>query len=179
MRITRSLAAFATVAALAMPAAPSHALSSLAITFTVDCANPNGASTGSLGIDMPSGRYLVTVAGACSFTKVPGDVPVSTCLHGLPQPCVDTGVYVRGVPGEACIVGVGIRYVQVCQDRGVWDPGCSWWFTVQVDGQCLTTVPHQVGIVNHPGGPMTAKVLDGPYGDNTGTFVVTAVWTPL
>lgn len=181
MRLPRLLAPVAGLAALAFPPAPAQAVNTLAYTFTVDCRT-GYATTGSLGVTLPSGRYLVTVAGACSFSAGgTGSVPVDTCVHPLEGlPCAQTGISVNNVPREACIVGLGIAYEQVCQDRGVWLPYCDWWFTVKVNDQCLTTVPHTVGVINHNGGAMTARVLDGStlYYDNVGTFTVTAVWTP-
>lgn len=180
MRFVRILAPMAAVAALALPASPARAVNTPVYTFTVDCA-VGTASTAGLGVELPSGRYLVTVAGACSYDgDIDRTVPVSTCLHPLEAyPCVNTGVSVSNVPGEACIVGAGTVYAQTCVDRGVWQPLCDWWFTVKVNDQCLTTVPHQVGIVQHNGGAMTARVVDGNYADNIGVFTVTAVLTPL
>ena len=183
MRLTRILGTIAAVAALALSAAPAQAVNTLAYTFVVNCAT-GSASTGDLGVTLPSGKYLVTVAGACTFSNggTPASVPVDTCVHPLEgYPCVSTGAAVNSVPRAACIVSAGIAYEQVCNDRGVWQPLCDWWFTVKVNEQCLTTVPHTVGVIDHGGGAMTARVLDaaGSNWDNTGVFTVTAVWTPL
>ena len=185
MRLTRILGTVAAAAALALPTAPAQAVNTPAFTFTVDCET-GFASTGSLGVTLPSGNYVVTVAGACSFADRPPAswVPVDTCIHPLGSlPCVSTGVTVSNVPRAVCMVGVGIVEAQACGDtaRGVFQPLCDGYFTVKVDEQCLTTVPHTVGVIYHGGGAMTARVLDstGDYWDNTGVFTVTAVWTPL
>lgn len=179
MRITRLLAPVVVAVAMAVPQ-QARAVNTPVVSFVVDCANPNGASTGSLGLELPSGRYFVTVAGACTFaTNTTHSYPVGTCVspvHTLP--CVSTGTAVHNVPGATCTIGVGGVYHHTCGPQGVWLPLCGWWYTVQVDGQCLE-LQQQAGFVNHPGGPMTARVVDGPYADNVGQFVVTAFWTPL
>lgn len=184
MRLPRVLWAAAAVAALAFPPAPAQAVNTLAYTFKVDCANPVNTSTAD--VTLPSGRYLVTVAGACTFSNSadPASVPVDTCVHPLESlPCVRTGASVDNVPRAACMVGAGAAYAYPCAgtERGVWQPACGGWFTVLVNHQCLTTVPHHVGVVTHDGGSMVARVVDstGFHYDNVGVFTVTAVWTPL
>lgn len=178
MRKIRLFAALLTAATLAVPH-PAQAINTLAYSWVVDCANPSGASTGSLGITLPSGIYLVAVEGACTYgTQTTHTYNVRACLPNGANPCVNTGANVTGVPGATCIVGVSGVYHQTCDPNGVWLPGCGWWFTVQVNNQCLS-VQHTSGLISHGGGAMTARVLDGRYDDNVGQFVVTATWTPL
>ena len=185
MRLTRILGTVAAVAALALPATPAQAVNTPAYTFTVDCNRASATSTSELGVTLPSGNYLVTVAGACTFThQGVATVPVDTCVHPVSTwgyPCVDTGADVNGVPRDVCVIGVGIVNTEECvgRPRGVYLPFCYGAFTVVVNEQCLTTVTHNVGFVSHGGGAMTARVLDSVHGDNLGTFTVTAVWTPL
>jgi hypothetical protein len=180
IRLTRVLAAAAAVAALAMPQ-QAQAVNTLAFSWVIDC-NVSGNQYAPL-VTMPTGRYVVTVAGACTYgIDDTHSIRVSTCgVSPLPAgPCVDTGASVNGVPGTTCYVGGGIGYVQTCAPPGAYLPGCGGIFTVTVEGQCLNLVPHHVGIVDHTnGGAMFATAVDSFYGDNIGAFVVTAVWTPL
>lgn len=182
MRVTRILGAVAAVAVLALPSSPVQAVNTPVYTFVVNCAT-GSASTG--GITLPSGQYLVTVAGACSFTYdlgATGSVPVDTCVDPVRSlPCVSTGTAVNNVPAGACVVGVGVAYSRICDGwaRGLYVPSCFAGLTVTVNDQCLTTVPHTVGVIDHAGGAMTAKVLDSGHWNNLGAFTVTAVWTPL
>ena len=180
MRLTRILGAFAAVAVLALPSSPAQAVNTPVYTFVLDCAT-GSASTGDIWL--PSGRYVVTVAGACSFAHgATGTIPVDTCVNPLTSlPCVSTGANVNGVPSTVCVIGVGIAYEQICNgwSRGVYLPSCYTDLTVVVNEQCLTTVPHTVGVINHGGGAMTARVADNGHFNNLGAFTVTAVWTPL
>lgn len=186
MRVPRFLAPLAAAAALAVPPAPAQAVNSLTYAWTVDCARSTVTRTDELaGVTLPSGQYLVTVTGGCAFTRGgTSSVPVDTCVYPVATwgfPCVATGVTVENVPRDVCVVGGGIAHAQPCpgRDRGVYLPFCHGYFAVEVNGQCLSEVNHHVGLIDHAGGAMNARVLDSVYGDNTGTFVVTAVWTPL
>lgn len=162
-------------------ALPAQSLNPQVWTWVVDCADSNGVNTTeTLGTTLPSGRYLVTVEGACTHTS-PGlrDLNVGTpCTAPTvgPIPCT-TVTTVHNVPGQACaLVTVTTVSAETCIPS-VANNGCT--FTVIVNGQCL--IAGTAGVVNH-GGPnlgMHAQFADGFYGDNIGFYVVTAVLTAL
>ena len=180
-RFTGVLAASAAVLAFSVPQQAS-AVNSPVFSWVVDCANP-GNQYAPVVTTMPTGKYLVTVQGVCSFGfGTTHSLRVSTCgVSPLPAgPCVDTGASVNDIPGATCIVGAGPAHAQTCPAPGAYVPGCGGSFTVTVEGQCLIGA-NLTGVVDHtnPFAPLYATVVDSGHADNVGAFVVTAVRTPL
>jgi hypothetical protein len=176
-RLLKSLVPLVTVLGTAAPHA--HAVSTLAWTFAVNCADANGTNSDDVvpGLTLPAGTYVVAVAGACSVNAsgsftVPAGTPCSVPVAGA-VPCV-TGINVNNVPGALCQVGNGTVSVQACAPANVHLNPCGS-HTIAVSGQC---VPLDAGLVTFGGGVMNATFQDSNYADNVGAFLVTVVWTP-
>jgi hypothetical protein len=166
---------------------PTEAVNLPAYTWLVACHDENGvASNEVLDVTLPNGIYLVTAVGLCSphglndwGTTV--GTPCSTTTTGS-IPCVT--LTAQNLPGQACWESVLAASVNVCAPSAPTAglTGCGLYgVTVSTDGQandqCLSL--GAAGLVSHAGGPMRARFTDDAYADNTGSFLVTAVFTPL
>ncbi|HVF04353.1 MAG TPA: hypothetical protein VNA20_05910 [Frankiaceae bacterium] len=174
-RLPRAVVA-ATALAWSLGAAEASAAQTLAFTFVIPCNT--GSMTTPAGITLPSGRYLVTVAGACSVnltdsfsTTVPG-TPCTAPVVGT-IPCTSP-VPVNNVPGPLCRVTNGTVTVNGCYGTTTW-VGCGG-HRITINGACVNG---PAATVWFGGGPMTATFNDSNYADNAGAFVVTVAWTPL
>jgi len=164
-------------------AAPSHAVDTVAYSWTVPCDDTDGVSTGD--VRFIPGTYVVTATGGCTLDD--GNVyslgtPTTPCTLPVVGTVPCAGATIHNVPGGACFATLGVA------DR--W--GCSLSpstvttnapcdnFTVRITMPtqvCLSTLPGAVGTVFvNTTTSMTAKFVDLPgfYSDNTGSFVITA-----
>ncbi len=169
-RLRLVLAALAVLFGAASPSAT--AVNTVAFTFAVDCADPDGTSSDDIApIQFPTGTYQVTIAGACLYGAF-NNYAVSTPCSGPTGsvPCAT----VNNIPA-ACMVSTGGVATENC---GMSTVAHCWAYRVEVDGQCLAF--DNAGFINHTAqGPIRARFLDCCHSDNVGVFLVTVVWTPL
>lgn len=171
MRLARLFALLALGATAVVPQANAHATQTLAFTFVVPCDAESGAT--SLGLELPKGWYAVTIAGACSWASGTSSVTVATPCDAPvagPVPCKPT---IDNVSSRACYWAFGGLTTRCEVPSGT--AGCGY-YSVQVSTGC---VDGPFGLIEHPGGTMSAKFNDYGHADNIGAFLVTVVWTPL